>query len=76
MIYENTVILSEAKNLMRGGEGMNYIIDFIREEDAITVVEIILIVVVLISLVVIFKNQLVSLVNSILSKITSQSEAI
>ena len=55
---------------------MNYIIDFIKEEDAITVVEIILIVVVLISLVVIFKNQLVSLVQSILSKITSQSEAI
>jgi len=55
---------------------MNYIIDFIKEEDAISVVEIILIVVVLISLVVIFKNQLVSLVGSILSKITSQSEAI
>lgn len=55
---------------------MNYIIDFIREEDAISVVEIILIVVVLISLVVIFKNQLVSLVKSILAKITSQSEAI
>ena len=55
---------------------MNYIIDFIKEEDAISVVEIILIVVVLIGLVVIFKNQLVSLVQSILSKITSQSESI
>ena len=55
---------------------MNCFVDFIKEEDAITVVEIILIVVVLISLVVIFKNQLVSLVQSILSKITSQSEAI
>ena len=55
---------------------MNYIIEFVKEEDAISVVEIILIVVVLISLVVIFKNQLVSLVNSILAKITSQSEAI
>ena len=55
---------------------MNYIINFIKEEDAISVVEIILIVVVLIGLVVIFKNQLVSLVQSILSKITSQSESI
>ena len=55
---------------------MRYIVEFIKEEDAISVVEIILIVVVLISLVVIFKNQLVSLVQSILSKITSQSEAI
>ena len=44
------------------------------EEDA--VVEIILILVVLISLVVIFKEQLVSLVKNILSKITKQSNAI
>ena len=55
---------------------MNYIIDFIKEEDAIGVVEIILILVVLIGLVIIFKSQLVSLVQSILSKITSQSEGI
>lgn len=55
---------------------MNYFIDFIKEEDAISVVEIILIVVVLIGLVVIFKNQLVSLVRNILDKITSQSEGI
>jgi len=39
-------------------------------------VEIILILVVLISLVVIFKNQLTSLVNKILKKITSQSNSI
>ena len=76
MIYENAVILSAAKNLRKEVRSMNYIIDFIKEEDAISVVEIILIVVVLISLVVIFKNQLVSLVRSILAKITSQSEAI
>lgn len=49
---------------------------FAVEEDAIGVVEIILILVVLIGLVIIFKEQLVSLVNSILSKITSQSNSI
>lgn len=50
--------------------------DFMMEEDAIGVVEIILILVVLIGLVIIFKNQLVSLVKNILSKITSQSNSI
>lgn len=50
--------------------------DFIAEEDAVGVVEIILILVVLISLVVIFKEQLTSLVQKILSKITKQSNAI
>ena len=39
-------------------------------------VEIILILVVLVGLVIIFKKQLVSLVNSLLSKITSQSNGI
>lgn len=46
------------------------------EEDAIGVVEIILILVVLIGLVIIFKEQLTELVNNILSKITSQSDTI
>lgn len=49
---------------------------FIGEEDALATVEIILIIVVLIGLVVIFKKQLVSLVNSILSTITKQSKSI
>ena len=49
---------------------------FLSEEDGVGVVEIILILVVLISLVIIFKKQLTSLVTSILSKITSQSESI
>lgn len=49
---------------------------FVREEDAVGVVEIILILVVLIGLVVIFKDQLTSLVNKLLSKITKQSNAI
>lgn len=50
--------------------------EFVREEDAVGVVELILILVVLIALVVIFKEQLTSLVQNILSKITKQSNAI
>lgn len=50
--------------------------EFLVEDDAVGVVEIILILVVLISLVVIFKDQLTSLVSKILSKITKQSNAI
>ena len=61
---------------MRGGERMGRIRDLIWEEDDVGVVEIILILVVLIGLVVIFKDQLVSLVNDILDKITKQSKSI
>lgn len=50
--------------------------DFLLEEDAVGVVEIILILVVLIGLVMIFKDQLTSLVENILSKITKQSNSI
>lgn len=53
-----------------------YMKAFVVEEDAVGVVEIILILVVLISLVVIFKQQLTSLVKNILSKITKQSNSI
>ena len=53
-----------------------YMKEFVAEEDAVGVVEIILILVVLISLVVIFKPQLTSLVKNILSKITKQSNSI
>lgn len=49
---------------------------FWQEEDAVGVVEIILILVVLIGLVIIFKEQLVKLVNDILEKITTQSKSI
>ena len=50
--------------------------DFLQEDDAVGVVEIILILVVLIGLVMIFKDQLTSLVENILSKITKQSNSI
>ena len=49
---------------------------FAEEEDAVGVVEIILILVVLIGLVIIFKNQLNSLIQSLLDKITKQSSSI
>ena len=49
---------------------------FVEEEDAVGVVEIILILVVLIGLVIIFKNQLNSLIQSLLDKITKQSSSI
>lgn len=59
--------MSELRRLMR---------EFLWEEDAVGVVEIILIPVVLIALVMIFKDQLTSLVKNILSKITKQSNSI
>ena len=59
-----------------GGDRMWQLQDFFAEEDAVAVVEITLILVVLIALVVIFKKQLVSLVEKLLSKVTSQSNTI
>ena len=55
---------------------MRYIVEKLREDDGIGVVEVILILVVLIGLVIIFKSQLTNLVNSIFKKITSQSNGI
>ena len=52
-----------------------YVKEFAMEEDAVGVVEI-LILVVLISLVIIFKEQLTALVKKILTKITKQSNTI
>ena len=49
---------------------------FFREEDAVSTVEIILILIVLIALVVLFKDQLTGLVNSILGKAVSQGNKI
>ena len=52
---------------------MKLISEFWKEED---VVEVILILVVLIGLVLIFKKQLVSLVNSLMEKVTNQSNTV
>ncbi len=49
---------------------------FIADEDGMGVVEVILIIVVLISLVIIFKSQITSLVNSIMSSIKKDAEGV
>ena len=65
------------KKQERGGEYMKKLWElakgFAAEEDAVGVVEIILILVVLIGLVIIFKSPLTDLVQSIFDKITSES---
>lgn len=50
--------------------------DFLREEEGMGTVEIILIIVVLVGLVIIFKGQITNIVNSLFEKITSQSGSI
>ena len=55
---------------------MQTVTRFIEEEDGVGVVEVILILLVLIALVLIFKKELTSLVNSILSKAVSQSNSV
>ncbi len=46
---------------------------FWKEEDGVAVVEIVLILVVLIALVLVFKDQITSVLNTILSKVKDQS---
>lgn len=55
---------------------MNELKAFIKEEDGMGVVEVILIIVVLIALVAIFKSQITDLVNTILEKITKNAKKI
>lgn len=55
---------------------MDLIKRLIKEEDALGVVEVILILVVIIGLILIFKSQLTDLVNNIFDKITDQSNKI
>lgn len=49
---------------------------FLTEEEGMGTVEIILIIVVLVGLVIIFKEQITKIVNSIFTKITSQTNKI
>ena len=51
----------------------NLLLEFIKEEDGIGTVELILILVVLIGLVLIFKEQLNTLITNIFNTITTQS---
>jgi len=50
--------------------------EFIKDEEGIGVVEVILILVVLIGLVLIFKKQITQLVSSIFNKVTNQSDQV
>ncbi len=49
---------------------------FIYEEDGMAVVEVVLILVVLVGLVVIFKSKIKTLINKILSKISTSAESL
>ena len=59
---------------------MNYIKkrikDLLAEEDGMGVVEIVLIIIVLISLVILFKAQITSLIDTILTKMSTQAKKI
>lgn len=55
---------------------MNYLKRFYADEEGMGVVEVVLIIIVLVGLVIIFKDQITSLVKSILSKMTSQANKI
>ncbi len=55
---------------------IKYMFANLKEDDGVGVVEVILILVVLIGLVIIFKSQLTSLVQTIFSKIVSESAGI
>lgn len=50
--------------------------DFLREEEGMGTVEIVLIVVVLVGLVIIFKDQITKIIKDLFSKITSQTGSI
>ena len=55
---------------------MGEVKEFLTTEDAVSTVEIVLIVIVLIALVVIFKGQITSIVENIMSKATTKSNAV
>ncbi len=52
------------------------ILAFLKNEDGVGVIEVVLILVVLIGLVIIFKNQITTLLNNIFKEITSQSKEV
>ncbi|ADL02778.1 Flp1 family type IVb pilin [Lacrimispora saccharolytica] len=50
--------------------------DFLREEDGVGVIEVVLILVVLIGLVIIFKKQITTLLDNIFKEINNQSKEV
>ncbi len=59
-----------------GGKGMRKWSEFLREEEANGVVEVILILVVLIGAVVIFRRQLQALVSDLMSSVENKAKAV
>lgn len=54
-------------------ENLKSLGQFMREEDGMGTVEVILIIVVLVGLVILFKDQITKIVNNLFSKITTQT---
>lgn len=62
------------KNMERKTKGLKTWKEFLREEDGMGTVEIILIIVVLVGLVILFKSQITEIVESLFDKITSKTD--
>ena len=58
----------------RKTKGLKTCKEFLREEDGMGTVEIILIIVVLVGLVILFKSQITEIVESLFDKITSKTD--
>ena len=54
----------------------NEFVEFMRQEDGVGVIEVVLILVVLIGLVIIFKDQITKLLNNIFKEIEKQSKEV
>ena len=61
---------------MKKMQTWNEIISFLKNEDGVGVIEVVLILVVLIGLVIIFKGQINKLMNDIFKEINSQSKEV
>ncbi len=51
-------------------------INFLKEDDGVGVIEVVLILVVLIGLVIIFKKQIITLLNNVFKEVNSQSQEV
>ena len=67
------VEMNEVEIIDREEQGLKGIKDFLKQEDGMGTVEIILIIVVLVGLVLIFKEQITKVVNTIFGKISKES---
>lgn len=61
---------------MRKNQEWNEVAEFLKQEDGVGVIEVVLILVVLIGLVIIFKEQITQLLQNIFKEIHSQSKEV